>query len=110
MLETGVHGLRVAVVDEAVSPAQSLRQEKLCDAPAAMLSIWLDSAWRREPIETLISSYSRRFRGYAVAESAPLVAEEKAGERVAGMNQVVFLQRPARLSREQAGSGNGRLG
>lgn len=101
LLEKGVHGLRLAVVDEAVSPAQSLRQEKLCDAPAAMLSLWLDSGWRRAPIETLISGYSRRFRGYAVAESAPLVAEERAGERVAGMNQVVFLQQPAHLSREQ---------
>ena len=101
LLETGVRGLRLAAVDDAVSAAQSLRQEKLCDAPAGMISLWLDSAWRREPIERVISGYSRRFRGYAVAESAPLVAEEQAGGRVPGMNQVVFLRRPANLPRAQ---------
>jgi hypothetical protein len=101
LLEEGVRGLRLAVVDDAVSPAQSLRQQKLCEAPAAMISLWLDSAWRREPVEALIAGHSRRFCGYVVAESAPLVAAEAPGERVVGMNQVVFLERPPRLSREQ---------
>ena len=100
LLDDAVHGLRIAAADSAVAPAAELRQEQLCGACDAMLSIWVDSAYRRSSLEELLTPACERFAGYAVAESAPLVAAEREGERVAGMNQVVFLQRPERLTRE----------
>ena len=99
LLKHPVRGLRISVVDEAVAPAQPMRQSHLCEAPAGLVSVWVDSAHHRDAVEGLLADCCDRFAGYSVAESAPLVAPETEGERVAGMNQVVFLQRPERLER-----------
>jgi hypothetical protein len=70
----------------------------------AMLSVWLDSSVYRAPIEALIQARVARVSGYLVTESEPIVNTEHpavAGERTYGMAQVVFLQRPRRLSEQQ---------
>jgi hypothetical protein len=98
LLEEGVRGLRLCIADEDVARADGLRQEKLCPAADAVVSLWVDSAVYREPLETLIASHCARYCGYLVTESAPLVHEQPAGERMPGWTQVVFLERPAAMS------------
>ncbi len=104
LIEAGVRGLRVSVVDSEVEPAAGLRQENCPPVMDAMLSVWLDSSVYRAPIEALIQARVARMSGYLVTESEPIVNTEypaAVGERTYGMAQVVFLQRPRRLSEQQ---------
>lgn len=103
LLSLGVRGLRVSVVDSDVEPAAGLRQENCAPVMDAMLSLWLDSSVFRAPVEQAIAGHVERMTGYLVTESEPLDGSEHAaeGERTRGMSQVVFLQRPRRLSEEQ---------
>lgn len=68
--------------------------------PDGIVSFWLTSAWRREPVERLLRGTFGRLAGYVVAESTILrnVAHpSRAGERTTGFSQVTFLQVPPRL-------------
>jgi hypothetical protein len=98
LIELGLRGLRVSVVDSEVEPAAGLRQENLGAAMDAMISVWLDSSVYREPIESAIAARVERLAGYLVTESEPLCSNTAEGARTNGMSQVVFLQRPERLS------------
>ena len=100
LLDNGVRGLRIATVDSAVDAAAPMRLAQLCPALDGMLSLWVDSAINRAGLEALIAGHCASYCGYAVLESTPLVGEESPGQRVPGMHQVVFLQRPPRLDRE----------
>jgi hypothetical protein len=91
---SGVRGLRIAVVDEAVGRGEGLRQETLLPAPDALLSVWLDTAICRDRLESALGEYCDHFHGYLVTESAPLVHDQPEGQRMPGWTQVVFLERP----------------
>jgi hypothetical protein len=72
-------------------------------APDGIVSFWLTSAFRRAPLELLLSAAFARIAGYEVAESTilPNVLHRPAqGERTYGFSQVTFLQIPPRLSYE----------
>lgn len=104
LIEAGVRGLRVSVVDSEVEPATGLRQANCRPTMDAMLSVWLDSSVFRAPVEALIEARVARMAGYLVTESEAIVNTEHPpaeGERTHGMAQVVFLQRPHRLSEQQ---------
>lgn len=104
LLELGVRGLRVSVVDSDVAAAAGLRQEHCRPVMDGMLSVWLDSSVLRQPIEAAIETEVSRMTGYLVTESEPLAGGEHApreGERTWGMCQVVFLQRPRRICEQQ---------
>lgn len=104
LIAAGVRGLRLSVVDSAVEPAAGLRQANCRPAMDAMLSVWLDSSVFRAPIEALIQARVARMVGYLVTESEPIVNTEHppaVGQRTHGMAQIVFLQRPRRLSEQQ---------
>jgi hypothetical protein len=101
LLELGVRGLRVSVVDSDVAAAAGLRQENSRPVMDAMISVWLDSSVYRGEVEAAIESHVARMVGYLVTESAPLVTDTAEGQRTEGMAQVVFLQRPRRLSEQQ---------
>ena len=98
LIELGVRGLRLSVVDSEVNPASGLRQETLGAAMDALISVWLDSSVHRAPVEAAIAARVERLDGYLVTESEPLPSNTAPGERTPGMAQVVFLQRPERLS------------
>jgi hypothetical protein len=69
--------------------------------PDGILSLWLTSAWRREPLEKLLREVFGRIAGYVVAESTilPNVRHpSREDERTFGFSQVTFLQVPPRLS------------
>lgn len=69
--------------------------------PDGIVSFWLTSAWRREPLDRVLRETFARIAGYAVAESTILRNVEHpvpAGERTPGFSQVTFLQVPPRLA------------
>ncbi|HEY2809075.1 MAG TPA: EthD domain-containing protein [Steroidobacteraceae bacterium] len=69
--------------------------------PDGLVSFWLTSAYRREPVERLLAQRFERIAGYEVAESTILPNVRypaRAGERTYGFSQVTFLQVPPRLS------------
>jgi EthD domain len=71
--------------------------------PDGIVSFWLTSAFRREPVEKLLAGSFARIAGYEVAESTilPNVRHRpRAGERTYGFSQVTFLQVPPRLTYE----------
>jgi hypothetical protein len=94
----GTRGVRLAVVDSDVSRAEGLRQEKLCPAADAMISVWLDTAISRDELEVHLAEYCDHYHGFLVTESAPLVHEQLLEQRMAGWTQVVFLERPPTLT------------
>lgn len=72
-------------------------------APDGIVSFWLTSAYRREPVERLLAAAFERIAGYEVAESTILPNVRHPpheDERTYGFSQVSFLQVPARLSYE----------
>ncbi len=104
LLASGVQQLRISVVDEAVAAAAPLRLENNKPLPAAMVSMWVDSAIYRQRQETVLAAYAERLAGYLVTESEPIVNYRhpaEPGQRVSGMCQVALLQRPERISYQQ---------
>ncbi len=102
--EAGARHVRIGVVDADVAPAAPLRQENSRPLFDAILSLWVDTAVWRERYEAVFRDAVSRYHGYLVCESAPLDHAARMptdGSRVEGMCQVVFLQRPPRLSYEQ---------
>ncbi len=97
LMEAGARGLRLAVADSDVAAGADLRQAKLCPAADAMVSVWLNSAIYRQPLEALIAQHCDHFHAYLVTESAPLVHEQSLRQRMGGWTQVVFLRRPEKL-------------
>jgi len=101
LMELGVHKLRISVVDDDVSPADKLRRESTKPPMSGVISMWVDTAIHRQPLEQTIESAVARMAGYLVTESEPIVNTKHKvpdGQRTPGMNQVVLLQRPTRLS------------
>ena len=70
----------------------------------AVLSFWVDSAVAAPAFNALIDDVAARYSGFLVTESEPLRNSRfpaRAGVRTHGMNQVVLLQCPARLTRQE---------
>ena len=98
-----VHGLRICVVDSAVSAAAGRRIESHAPLPDAMLSLWVDFAGAAGYWEPLIDAYVSTKTAYLVAEAEPLVSQQThpsmTGERLYGMCQVVFMSPPDDMDR-----------
>lgn len=104
LVEAGAHQVRLSVVDEAVAPANPLRQVNSKPAWDALLSLWVDTAVWCGRFEALFAPHVARYHGYLVCESEPIRHAARApgdGSRVEGMCQVVFLQRPPRIAHEE---------
>lgn len=94
-------GIQVNVVDDAIVPAEHMLIENSKPRYHAMISLWLETAIARVPIETLLWSEATRVCGYLVTESCPLPNKTQVvelGQRTPGFSHVVMLQRPPRLS------------
>lgn len=103
LIKLGVRKLRVNVVDEAVALAEPLRIIASKPPIDGLISIWVDTAIKRQPLEEVIEKAVTRMVGYLVTESEPIIDARTTvndGERVPGMNSVVFLTKPSRLSYE----------
>lgn len=101
----GVRGLRLAVADSDVAAAKSKVMAATQPLPDAVLSVWLDAAaQQRQQVEALLAPLVARHTCYLVTEAEPIVNTlhpTKVGERLYGMCQIVFLQRPPRLSEQE---------
>jgi hypothetical protein len=103
LLALGVLKLLVSVVDEDVAPSDPLRIIATRPSAEGIISMWVDTSNNRKPLEEVIEGVVVRMAGYLVTESMPIVNKKYSvldGERVPGMNSVVFLQKPARLGYE----------
>ncbi len=92
--------LNVADFDDLTGTLPNFAIASMQPRPDGIVSFWLTSAWRREPVERVLRETFARIAGYAVAESTilPNVRHPgRAGERTAGFSQVTFLQVPPRL-------------
>ena len=101
LIGLGVHRLRINVVDEDVAPANPIRIENTRPPISGMISMWVDTAINCQPVEKVIKNAVARLAGYLVTESEPIVNTKYVvpdGRRTPGMSQVVFLQKPLRLS------------
>lgn len=101
LLQVGARKLSISIVDDDVASAEPLRIIATKPPPDGLISIWVDTAIYRKPLEEIIEKAVARMAGYLVTESQPLVNTKhpvRDGERVPGMNSVVFLTRPPRLS------------
>ncbi|MFK8047648.1 MAG: hypothetical protein AB8B81_04345 [Halioglobus sp.] len=99
--QENVRALRFSVVDSAVSAAAGKRMENCQSLPDGMISMWLNNSGARRAQEDVISRAINRFSRYLVVEAEPIVNTEHPalpGERGHGFCQVVFLQRPDRLT------------
>ncbi len=102
--EAGVRAVRLAVADSDVAAGAHRRMAATRPLPDGLLSLWLDRAEGRAPLEALLEPAVQRFHCYLVTEAEPLLNDRfpaVEGERVHGMCHVVFLQRPPRLSESQ---------
>lgn len=98
-----VRGLRVAVADSVVRPAADKCMAVSGPLPLALVSIWLDDGWFRDPVEVLLPRRVTRLRAWLVSEAEPIVNTAHvpgADGRVPGFCQVAMLQRPPRLDRD----------
>jgi hypothetical protein len=103
LVELGVRRLSISVADDDVAPADALRTLATLPPISGIVSIWVDTALRCRPLETLIQKAVARTAGYLVTESEPLVNTRhptSEGERTPGMCQVVVFQKPPRLDRD----------
>ncbi len=100
LLDGGVRGLQVNVVDEDVVPSPFAPPAAPGEeTPAAVVNLWVDSArdGARAPLDEACSSLGARWGGWVVSESAPLPFRGTAGARTQGFAQFAFLRRPAQL-------------
>ncbi|MFT4823671.1 MAG: hypothetical protein ACI9DH_000966 [Halioglobus sp.] len=102
--QENVRALRLSVVDSDVASAAGKRMENCQTLPDGMISVWLDNGGARGRVDGVIAGVVDRFSTYLVVEAEPIVntAHRTApGERGHGFCQVVFLQRPDRLTEQE---------
>lgn len=107
--DAGAGAMHLAIADNDVDAASdkriisALTAAQATTAPDALLSFWLHSASTRSAIEGYLHESCQALCGYLVTESEPLLNTQTLarGERTSGMNQVVLLRQPARLSRSE---------
>ena len=100
-----VRGLKVCVVDEAVAPADGYRMESIFPRGYdGVVLVWVEHATGLEADHLGLADYCEAFHGYLVSEAEQIPGyhlEAKEGERTRGMNEIVCLKRPDRLSFEE---------
>lgn len=99
----GARGLSVNLADELAAYAQGMRITRMPEPPSGTVSIWLDTALNRDPVQRLLEAVCQRLTGYLVLESVPLVNSTQIaplGERTPGITTVAFLEKPAAMTYE----------
>jgi hypothetical protein len=99
----GVRGLSVNLADERAAFAQAMRITRMEEPPSATVSLWLDTALDRGPLQDRLERACQRLAGYLVVESVPLVNTTQLaapGERTPGITTVAFLERPGSMTWE----------
>ena len=103
ILKLGALKLSVSIDDERVKPASALRQVNNVLPISGIISLWLDTALNRGPIESVVSKVTDSYAAYLVVESVPIVnttQKVSSGQPTPGMSQVAFLKKPENLSHD----------
>ena len=84
------------------APAETKRMASFGELPDGVLSAWVDSVTHAESVQHVLERVVSKSAAYLVTESEQLVNSESpdARGRLPGFCQVVFLQRPERLSEQ----------
>ena len=101
LLALGVRALSVHLADDLAVPG--LRITQMPEPLSGFVSVWVDTALARAPIEDTLTAVTKRLAGYLALESVPLVNTAHVaplGERVPGLYTVAFLEKPDALSYE----------
>lgn len=104
VINAGAEKVRINVADNDVAVGSELiNAASIANLPNGIITFWLPTSYQRAEVEQIISRYSKQCYGYSVCESEPIINEQlpTLGERTTGFNQVVFLQKPDHLSREE---------
>ncbi|MFI5366368.1 MAG: hypothetical protein ACHQ4J_12175 [Candidatus Binatia bacterium] len=99
LIDRGARALSMILADDRA--VQGLRITQSAEPLTGAVSIWLDTALRRAPIEDALSRATKRLAGYLALESVPLVNTTRVtalGERIPGLYNVAFLEKPERLT------------
>jgi len=99
----GVRGLSVNLADEGAAYAQGMRITRMPEPLSGTVSIWLDTALDRDPVQRLLEAACQRLTGYLVLESVPLVNTTQVaplGERTPGITTVACLEKPDAMTYE----------
>jgi len=105
LADGNLRALRISVVDSAVASADNKRMAT-CQQPLpdGLISVWVNNNGARESLEDGIRAHVERFSAYLVTEAEPIVNTNfrpVIGERERGFCQVVYLQRPERLTEQE---------
>lgn len=95
LIELGARGLAMDLTDELT--VQGMRITQMAEPMAGMISIWMDTALRRGPLEVALARVTKRLVGYLVLESVPIVNTKHVvppGERLPGLYTVAFIEKP----------------
>jgi hypothetical protein len=99
LIELGARGLAINLIDDLT--VQGMRITQLAEPMTGMVSVWLDTALKRGPLEAALARVTKRLAGYLVLESVPIVNTKHVvspGERVPGLYNVAFLEKPGFLT------------
>ena len=95
-----VSELQINIADSDVIPANNLAQSNYPPAPNAVIFIKVKSYFLADTLESHLEKITNKIYGFVVSESIILDSSEKSplGLRSEGFSQVVFLEKPERMS------------
>ncbi len=96
LVAAGARGVGMLLADDRVVPGLRIARRD----PQAVVSLWVDSATGRAPLESALRRVLPRLAGWRALESVPLRNTTVAvapGERLPGLYTVAFLEQPAAL-------------
>ncbi len=99
LLDGGARGVTMLLADDRVVPGLRIAQRD----PTAVISLWVDAAVRRAPLEAALRDVMPRLAGWLALESVPLpntLHPTAVGERIPGLYTVAFLEKPDGLDYE----------
>lgn len=99
-----VKQLRLAVVDSEVAPAEGRRLESFAPLADGVVTIYSDSELDESKVRAALGAVAVQCDAFGVDETVAIENTEHpatAGERLFGFCQMVFLQRPSRLTEAQ---------
>jgi hypothetical protein len=102
LIELGARGLALTLADELAVPG--LRITQMRHPLSGVVSMWVDTALTRAPLETVLAGVTARLAGYLALESVPIVNTTHVsppGERLSGLYNVAFLEKPDFLTYDE---------
>ena len=104
LLDLGVHRLSMNLADQFTAYAEGMRMARITPPISGTISVWLDTALNRSPVEQAIAEMTSRYAGYLVVESVPIVNTTHVapvGQRTPNVLTVAFLERPTHIPLEE---------